>query len=212
MDQRPWIDRSRGFSRSNGTRSVAREGKKRETRPIPKRSPFFFPSLSSLPRSLSALCAILLEALPRGSSTVKAATRPWRKMNFTPFEIVTRRVIPDNGAGCASDRLNADQFRTLGDINYIRRSNRRWWTDIGARQLASTMGDYFRTFVSLLSTLIYRRSRVSRVWSIARRFCTKKKREKREKKGFFENRRSMAGRKMARADGRRSVSQVGRVI
>lgn len=39
-----------------------------------------------------------------------------------------------------------------------------------------------------------------------------KKREKREKKGFFENRRSMAGRKMARADGRRSVSQVGRVI
>lgn len=40
----------------------------------------------------------------------------------------------------------------------------------------------------------------------------KKKREKREKKDFFENRRSMAGRKMARADGRRSVSQVGRMI
>lgn len=36
--------------------------------------------------------------------------------------------------------------------------------------------------------------------------------KKREKKGFFENHRSMAGRKMARADGRRSVSQVGRVI
>lgn len=36
--------------------------------------------------------------------------------------------------------------------------------------------------------------------------------KKREKKGFFENRRSMAGRKMALADGRRSVSQVGRVI
>lgn len=40
----------------------------------------------------------------------------------------------------------------------------------------------------------------------------KKKREKREKKDFFENRRPMAGRKMARADGRRSVSQVGRMI
>lgn len=57
------VDRSidrRGFSRSSGTRSVAREGKKRETRPIPNYvfSPLFL-------RSLSALYAILLEAFAR---------------------------------------------------------------------------------------------------------------------------------------------------
>lgn len=173
-----------------------------ETRNTPD-SEAFFPLFL---RSLSALHAILLEALPRGSSIVKAATRPWRKMNFTPFEIVTRRVIHDNGAGCASDRLNWRPISYTWRYQlHIRRSNRRWWTDIGGRQLASTMGDYFRTFVSSPTAFHANLSSISSL-SIARRFCTKGKEKKEREEILFENCRSIVGRKMARADDRRFAS------